>query len=105
MYEESNCSHYAIDHDHIDAKIKSDKARGIFGHIKNYYSTLPFCKRWLRDEGCTNIALGLKQLVDQGVVKAYPPLNDIPGSYVAQFEHTIILKATGKEVVSRGDDY
>ena len=26
-------------------------------------------------------------------------------SYVAQFEHTLALKPTGKEVFSRGDDY
>jgi hypothetical protein len=27
------------------------------------------------------------------------------GSYVSQFEHTILLRPTCKEVISRGDDY
>ncbi|CAB4271791.1 unnamed protein product [Prunus armeniaca] len=35
----------------------------------------------------------------------YPPLCDVKGSYVSQFEHTILLRPTCKEVVSRGDDY
>ena len=36
---------------------------------------------------------------------AYPPLCDIRGSYTAQLEHTILLRPTCKEVISRGDDY
>ena len=47
----------------------------------------------------------LKNLCDVGIVDAYPPLCDAKGSYVAQYEHTILLRPTCKEVVSRGDDY
>jgi methionine aminopeptidase len=36
--------------------------------------------------------LFLKQLVSAGIVEAYPPLADVRGSYVAQYEHTIILR-------------
>jgi methionine aminopeptidase len=36
---------------------------------------------------------------------SYPPLCDIKGSYTAQFEHSIVLRPTCKEVISRGDDY
>jgi methionyl aminopeptidase len=39
------------------------------------------------------------------VVNPYPPLCDSKGSYVAQYEHTIYLHPTRKEVLSRGDDY
>ena len=35
----------------------------------------------------------------------YPPLCDVKGSYVSQYEHTILLRPTVKEVVSRGDDF
>lgn len=38
-------------------------------------------------------------------LQPYPPLCDVKGSYVAQFEHTILLRPTCKEVISRGDDY
>ena len=41
----------------------------------------------------------------QGIVQPYPPLCDTRGCYTAQYEHTIILRPTCKEIVSRGDDY
>ncbi|KAJ1339395.1 hypothetical protein BSLG_005961 [Batrachochytrium salamandrivorans] len=49
--------------------------------------------------------LALKNLVDSGIVNPYPPLCDVKGSYTAQYEHTILLRSTCKEVLSRGDDY
>lgn len=49
--------------------------------------------------------MALKDLCDKGAVEAYPPLVDVKGSYTAQFEHTIVLRPTCKEVISRGDDY
>ena len=47
----------------------------------------------------------LRNLVDQGVVRAYAPLCDTKGSYVSQWEHTLILKSNSKEVFSMGTDY
>lgn len=61
--------------------------------------------RWLDRGGQTKYLMGLKHLCDQGIVNTYPPLCDIKGSYVAQYEHTILLRPTCKEVLSRGDDY
>ena len=52
-----------------------------------------------------NSVQALKNLCNNGIIREYPPLCDIKGSYVAQFEHTIVLKPTCKEVLSRGDDY
>ena len=48
---------------------------------------------------------GLKNLCDAGIVEPYPPLCDVKGSYTSQFEHTIVLRPTCKEVLSRSDDY
>ena len=47
----------------------------------------------------------LKKLVDAQIVREYPPLCDIEGCYTAQYEHTIVLRPTCKEIVSRGKDY
>lgn len=47
----------------------------------------------------------LKQLCDAGLVNALPPLCDVRGSYVAQYEHTILMRPTCVEVLSRGDDF
>ena len=51
------------------------------------------------------LSRALKNLCDVGVVDPYPPLCDIKGCYTAQYEHTILLRPTYKEVLSRGDDY
>lgn len=48
---------------------------------------------------------GLRNLCEVGIVNAYPPLVDMKGSYVAQYEHTLFLRPTCKEVISRGDDF
>ena len=47
----------------------------------------------------------LNQLCSAGIIEPYPPLVEDVGAYVAQYEHTIILRPTCKEVVSRGEDY
>jgi len=59
----------------------------------------------VEDQGLSGYLMGLKQLVDQDVIRAYPPLVDIRGSYTAQYEHTILMRPTCKEIISRGDDY
>lgn len=69
------------------------------------FGTLAFCRRYLDRIGETKYLMALKSLVDQGVVDPYPPLCDARHSYVAQFEHTLYLHPTKKEVLSRGDDY
>ena len=52
-----------------------------------------------------NILLCLQDLGEKGIVEPYPPLCDVKGCYTAQFEHTILLRPTCKEVISRGTDY
>lgn len=73
--------------------------------INKNFGTLPFCRRYLDRLGQDKYLLGLNNLVKEGIVEDYPPLCDIKGSYTAQYEHTILLRPTVKEVISRGDDY
>ena len=106
VWEDSDCSHYMRDYYAFNgSKIKHDKAKALFNHIQKQYTTWPFCRKWLESEGFTNHSLALKYLVDTGLVNTYPPLSDVSGSYVAQFEHSIFLRPTCKEVLSRGDDF
>lgn len=51
------------------------------------------------------IIIFFQDLCDKGIVEAYPPLCDVRGCYTAQWEHTLLLRPTCKEVVSRGEDY
>jgi len=80
-------------------------ARELLAHISKCYGSLAFARRWLDHAGFTRYALNLRTLIDCGAVIPCPPLCDIRGSFVAQFEHTVGIKASSKEVFSRGDDY
>ncbi|KAF7560802.1 hypothetical protein G7046_g3340 [Stylonectria norvegica] len=80
-------------------------ANRLYKTIKESFGTIVFCRRYLDRLGCDRYLAGLNCLVSNGILEAYQPLVDIPGSYSAQFEHTILLRGSQKEVISRGDDY
>ncbi|KAJ5364014.1 Methionine aminopeptidase [Penicillium cataractarum] len=80
-------------------------ARSLYQKINENFGTLVFCRRYLERLGVERYLAGMNNLVSQGVVEMYPPLMDIEGSYSAQFEHTFLLRESGKEIISRGDDY
>lgn len=107
VHDDMECSHYMIEANYIDQMppVRTQKARQLAGMLKRKFGTLAWCKRWLDRAGETRYLGALKQLVDSGWVQDYPPLCDIKGSYTAQLEHTILLRPTCKEVVSRGDDF
>jgi len=81
------------------------KAKELYNFVNKNYSTLAFARRWLDQAGITRYAISLKNLTDCGAINPYPPLVDVEGSFTAQFEHTLALKPSCKEVFSRGDDY
>lgn len=98
-------SHYALRPDAPNVPLRVSSARSLLNVIKKNFGTIPWARRYLDRLGQEKYLLGLNNLVQAGIVEAYPPLVDIKGSYTAQFEHTILLRPTVKEVVSRGDDY
>ncbi len=54
---------------------------------------LPFTSRWLtRKFGTGTTAIGLRELLKTNAVHAYPPLVEVSGGIVTQFEHSIIVK-------------
>ncbi|KAL1951159.1 hypothetical protein VTO73DRAFT_308 [Trametes versicolor] len=105
VIEQGECSHYArvVDAPHVPLRLTS--AKSLLKSINKNFGTLPFCRRYLERAGESKYLLALNHLVSQGIVQDYPPLCDVRGSMTAQFEHTILLRPTRKEVVSRGDDY
>ncbi|KAM0701711.1 hypothetical protein Q7P35_010620 [Cladosporium inversicolor] len=85
--------------------VRLASAKSLLKTIDDNFGTLVFSRRYLEHLGVKNYHLGMKSLIEQGIVEYYEPLVDIPGSKVAQFEHTVLLKPSAKEVISRGDDY
>ncbi|KAA8651173.1 hypothetical protein EYZ11_007045 [Aspergillus tanneri] len=104
-YDQGEISHYALCSDAPKADLRLSSAKSLLNTIKKNFGTLPFCRRYLDRIGQEKYLFGLNTLVKSGIVEDYPPLVDKKGSYTAQFEHTILLRPTVKEVISRGDDY
>lgn len=105
VHDDMDCSHYMKNFDAPYVPLRLQSSKQLLGTINKHFSTLAFCKRWLDRAGATKYQMALKDLCDKGVVEAYPPLCDIKGCYTAQYEHTIMLRPTCKEIVSRGSDY
>ena len=98
--DKRNISHYAKT-DHKENLIYS-KSKKLLSEINQTYKTLPFSTRQLL---INNSNYGLNELLNKNIIKGYPPLYDIPGSYSSQLEHTIVLTDGKKYVLSLGDDY
>ena len=103
--EDLECSHYMKNYDVGHVPLRLPRAKQLLGVIDRNFGTLAFCRRFLDRIGETKYLMALKNLCDNGIVQPYPPLVDVKGSYVAQYEHTIMLRPTCKEVLTRGDDY
>ena len=71
--------------------VRLPSARKILGAIRDRRG-MPFARRWIPAE---KQDFALTTLIQQGVVRAYPILADIPGSVVSQHEHTLIVTAEG----------
>jgi methionyl aminopeptidase len=74
--------------------------------LENVYMkvrTLPFTERWfpelVSELGLQGFRETLSELVKQGYLIAYPVLSDVPGSYVAQAEETVLILDDGSTLV------
>ncbi|KAM7104922.1 LOW QUALITY PROTEIN: methionine aminopeptidase 2-like [Molossus nigricans] len=105
VHDGMECSHYMKNFDVGHVPIRLPRTKHLLNVINEKFGTLAFYQRWLDRLGESKYLMALKNLCDLGIVDPYPPLCDIKGSYTAQFEQTILLRPTCKEVVSRGDDY
>ncbi|CAJ1408009.1 unnamed protein product [Effrenium voratum] len=116
-----NCSHFMRTSSSAPSQwqrsMLSSRALNLLELIDKRFSTLAFCPRWVVQEAERSkfkLAKGsdqrwwsspLDELCNVGVVGRYPPLADLRGSYTAQYEHTILLGSSKKEVLTRGTDY
>jgi methionyl aminopeptidase len=66
-------------------------AKSLLKTIDENFGTLVFSRRYLERIGVKNYHLDMRSLVSNGIVESYGPLVDVPGSYVAQFEHVSMV--------------
>ncbi|KAL4442075.1 hypothetical protein ABPG77_011336 [Micractinium sp. CCAP 211/92] len=103
--EDLEVSHYMKNFDVGHVPLRLPRAKALLATIDRHFGTLAFCRRYLDRLGEEKYLMALKNLCDAGIVDPYPPLCDVKGCYTAQYEHTLYLHPTRKEVLSRGDDY
>ncbi|KAM0345720.1 hypothetical protein ACHAPU_006073 [Fusarium lateritium] len=97
---------YGLHHDAPkQVNLPFTSANKLYKVIREQFGTIVFCRRYLERLGVDRYLAGLNSLVSNGIIEAYEPLADVKGSYSAQFEHTVLLRESTKEVISRGTDY
>jgi len=105
VHDDMETSHYMKNFDVGHVPLRLQRSKQLLNTINKNFGTLAFCRRWLDRLGEERYLMALKDLGEKGIVEPYPPLCDVKGCYTAQFEHTILLRPTCKEVISRGTDY
>ena len=88
---------------------KNIKQNKLYDIIKKHFQTLPFCKKWLYElyleDNKINFDNLLNNLINEKILNEYPPLYDIEGSLISQFEHTIFIKNNGIINLTKNDFY
>jgi methionyl aminopeptidase len=77
--------------------VRLPKAREIIETVAGREG-MPFARRWLPGD---HPEVPLAVLVRSGILHAYPVLGDLPGSLIAQAEHTLIVTSDGCLVTTR----
>lgn len=117
--EQNECSHYQLNTELIVKEYRelnnincntggkilnpillNKKENYVYQTIIDLYQTLPFCKRWLSEENVNKYQIPLRNLVKKKRIKSFPPINDIPGSWVAQSEKTVLIEEGNVRVLN-----
>lgn len=98
------------EYQNLNTKLKKDDEY-LLALIKNNYSTMPFCQKWLSEivysinNKNDNITPTLNKLEYKNIINSYPPIYDIEGSIVAQHEHTIYITDKGVLNMTKNKNY
>jgi len=99
-------NHYMLKKDYKKPKFKFKRTYECLDFIEKNFKTLAFCPRHIYNINKTKkYDMCLNELFNSEIINSYPPLYDIDGSYVAQFEHTVYVNESKKIVLSKSDDY
>ncbi|MFQ5406686.1 MAG: type II methionyl aminopeptidase [Candidatus Micrarchaeia archaeon] len=91
------CQIYALANP--SAQVRLPNSRKLLQFVVENFKTLPFAQRWLSRTGLpeSSISLALSDLCRQKVLRRYPLLRDVPGSFVSQAETSVVVTKEGVE--------
>jgi len=86
----------------LDEKpVRFPEARTIIDRVRSR-EKLPFAQRWFgKDFSPVKMDLIFRDMVARKILKSYPVLHEKEGGIVSQFEHTVIVKKDGCEVITK----
>ncbi len=76
-------------------RTRDEMERRILKIVEKSYKRLPFCERWLFREIGHRVNHALSRLADKGILISYPPLVEVSGMMVAQYEDTVLVTSDG----------
>lgn len=74
-----------------EGNVRDSFSRRVLQYIKEEYSTLPFCTRWIHKKFGSRAIIALKNIEQAGLLHQYPQLIETGAGKVAQAENTIIV--------------
>ena len=84
--------------------IKYGKSQGLknthielLTYIYKKFKTLAFCPRWIKQ---APNRICLSKLISTNIIKEYPPICDIPESFIAQHEKTVFVSRDGPIILN-----
>jgi methionyl aminopeptidase len=110
-YIEGESTHFMLKPNYKPTKFNIKRSSVLLSKIEKEYKSLAFCPRFLNywdrknQQKETNYSMCLPELFNKQIINSYPPLLDIPGSMVSQFEHTVFIGKNSKIILSEGEDY
>uniref|UniRef100_A0A023FWB0 Putative methionine aminopeptidase 2 n=1 Tax=Amblyomma parvum TaxID=251391 RepID=A0A023FWB0_AMBPA len=105
VHDDMEVSHYMKNFDAGRVPLRLPRSKALLTVINQNFGTLAFCRRWLDRLGQSKYLMALKDLCDKSIVDPYPPCATRRAATLPTFEHTILLRPTCKEIISRGTDY
>ena len=90
IFESSNANIFSVN----ELKpVRNIITRQILKEIDNEHGDMPFTTRWLTNKFPEfKVKFALRELMQNNIITAYPPLPDKNGGFISQAEHTILVK-------------
>ena len=98
VYDGGNSGIYRLEK---EGNVRDPTARKILKYIKDNYSTLPFCERWLTKQFGSRTRTALLFLEKAGLLHHYAQLVEKSRAPVSQAEHTVLLYDGKVEVTTK----
>jgi methionyl aminopeptidase len=94
--------HYIFSLNPTRTPLRNRGARDIVRLVGREFKTLPFSRRYIAKHiPKLSLAIGLRELTRNKVLRQYSVLADVKGSKVAQTEHTFLVTSDGIEITTK----